>query len=175
MIRRYALLLILLVCPGAAKASAGNIDPPKTSSVKNGLKVSANKHYLVDALSGKPVFILATTAWNINSLSYTEIDTLLQATAKHGFNSIMFTLDFYPQAEEPNVYGQKAYIGPDRTDLNPDDFAYCDHIIKVCTDLGLYPMMYTMWSGKTAGIMNTFTPEQLYTLGKKIGTRYRIY
>jgi len=36
-------------------------------------------------------------------------------------------------------------------------------------------MIYTMWSGKTAGIMNTFAPEQLYILGKKIGTRYRSY
>jgi len=38
-------------------------------AVNNGLKVSENKHYLVDAATGKPVFILATTLWNINALS----------------------------------------------------------------------------------------------------------
>jgi hypothetical protein len=34
-------------------------------------------------------------------------------------------------------------------------------------------MLYTMWSGKTTGIMNTYTPEQLFILGRKIGERYR--
>ena len=141
--------------------------------VQNGLQPSVNKHYLVDAKTGKPVFILATTAWNINALTYTEIDTLLQSIAGNGFNSIMFALDFYPQADEPNVYGHKAYTGTDKTDLDSAYFIYCDYIIDHCTKLGIYPMLYTMWSGKTTGIMNTYTPGQLFILGKKIGERYR--
>jgi hypothetical protein len=165
----YRKLIFVLFCGFAIALST------TAQSVKNGLKVSADKHYLVDAKTGAPVFILATTAWNINALTYTEIDTLLQSVAANGFNSIMFTLDFYPQADEPSVYGQKAYTGPGKTDLNPEYFTYCDRIIEKCTQLDLYPMIYTMWSGKTAGIMNNYTPEQLHTLGVKIGARYKTY
>jgi hypothetical protein len=143
------------------------------AQVTNGLQVSGNKHDLVNAATGQPVFLLATTVWNINALTYPEIDTLLQSVSGNGFNAIMFALDFYPQADEPNIYGEKAYIGREKTDLNPTYFRYCDHIVDQCTRYGIYPMIYTMWSGKTSGIMNTYTPEQLYTLGKRIGARYR--
>ena len=159
--------LLFAICIFYISAYAQN------ANVKDGLKISADKHYLTDAKTGAPVFLLATTAWNINALTYPEIDTLLQSTASHGFNAIMFALDFYPQADEPNVYEQKAYTGPDKTDLNPDYFAYCDYIINNCTKYNLYPMVYTMWSGKNAGIMNNYTPEQLHTLGKKIGAKYK--
>jgi hypothetical protein len=163
------ILLLFTICICCAGAYAQN------AAVKDGLKISADKHYLTDAKTGAPVFLLATTAWNINALTYHEIDTLIQSVAGNGFNSIMFTLDFYPQADEANIYGQKAYTGPEKTDLNPEYFKYCDYIIELCTRKGLYPMIYTMWSGKTAGIMNTYTTAQLNTLGKKIGTRYKNY
>ena len=164
-----SLVFLLLI---ACRVSAQTGHP---GDVTHGLKVGANKHYLVDAVTGKPVFILATTAWNINALTYPEIDTLLQSIAGNGFNSIMFALDFFPQATEANIYGESAYNGPGKTDLNPAYFTYCDHIIRQCTHYGIYPMIYTMWSGKTAGIMNTYTPEQLHHLGKKIGERFRRY
>lgn len=159
------LLIVDLACAQITDLSA--------SAVSNGLKVSGNKHYLVDASTGKPVFLLATTLWNINSLTYPEIDTLLQSVAANGFNAIMFALDFYPQADEQNIYGEKAYIGPDKTDLNPAYFTYCDRIVEQCTRYGIYPMIYTMWSGKNSGIMNTYTADKLYTLGKKIGAKYK--
>ncbi|MEP6747974.1 MAG: DUF4038 domain-containing protein [Bacteroidota bacterium] len=50
---------------------------------------------------------------------------------------------------------------------------YCDYIVKRCTQYKLYPMIYTMWSGKNAGIMNNFTSKELYTIGKKIGAKYK--
>lgn len=159
----------MILLTGCLSVNAQNTD------VKNGLKVSGDKHYLVDAKTQQPVFILATTAWNINALTYPEIDTLIQSAAQHGFNSIMFVLDFYTQATEANIYGQKAYVGPDRTELNTDYFVYADYIINKCTQNNLYPMVYTMWSGKTTGIMNTYTPEQLFLLGKRIGAWYQKY
>ena len=172
---KLLLTITLLFSISFLKASTGKyyVDTIKHASVKNGLTPSADKHYLVDAITGQPVFILATTAWNINALTYAEIDTLLQTIALNGFNSIMYAIDFYPQGEEANVYGARAYSGPDKTDLDSKYFRYCDYIIKECTKLGMYPMLYTMWSGKNTGIMNTYTPEQLFILGKKIGQRYR--
>jgi hypothetical protein len=148
-------------------------DTTRFSSVTNGIKVSANKRYLVDAITGKPVFILANTLWNINSLTTPEIDTLLSSIAKHKFNAIMFTLNFSPQGEEANAYGQKAYIGEFKTDLNPAYFSFVDHIINKCSQLGVYAMIYTMWAGTKAGTMNSYTPEQLHMLGVKIGQRFK--
>lgn len=163
------LVFFLVICITTIQAATAQTEP----DVKDGLKVSANKHYLTDAKTDKPVFILATTAWNINALTYSEIDTLIQSTAAHGFNCIMFTLDFYPQGDESNAYGQKAYTGADKTDLNPEYFTYCNYIINKCTQHNIYPMVYTMWSGKTSGMMNTYTPEQLHILGKKIGAKFK--
>lgn len=159
--------LILTICTYCERVNAQDTD------VKNGLKVSTDKHRLVDAKTGSNIFILATTAWNINALTYPELDTLIESTAAHGFNSIMFALDFSPQGDESNAYGQKAYIGADKTDLNPAYFAYSRYIIDKCTALHLYPMVYTMWAGKTAGTMNNYTAAQLYILGTRIGREYR--
>jgi hypothetical protein len=145
----------------------------QSNGVSDGLKVSTNKKQLVNAKTGLPVFILATTAWNINSLNYQEIDTLLKSISSNGFNAVMFTLNFYPQANEANVYGQCAYIGEDKTELNPAYFSYCDSIVNLCLSYQIYPMIYTMWGGEKAGTMNTYTAQQLYTLGKKIGIKFK--
>ena len=146
---------------------------PKAS--ENGLAISKNGHYLIDALTGDPIFILADTAWNINALTFEEIDVYLGNRAGHGFNAVMFALDFSPQADKANVYGEQAYIGPDNTDLNPAYFDYCDYIVNKCLEFGIYPMLVSMWSGTHAGIMNFYSTEQLHTLGKKLGERYKAH
>ena len=84
----------------------------------------------------------------------------------------MFALNFAPQAEEKNAYGQPAYIGPDHDTLNPAYFQTCDQIIRHAAARGLYVMLYTMWAGKTAGTMNHYTAAQLSTLGRALGRRY---
>jgi hypothetical protein len=73
---------------------------PSKSEAKNGLKISDNHRYLVAAVTGGPVFILADTAWNLGALKLEAIDTDLQSQADHGFNTVMFALNFAPQADE---------------------------------------------------------------------------
>lgn len=142
---------------------------------ENGLKVSDNCRYLIDAVTNEPVFLLADTAWNLNALTYNEIDLYLKNRASHGFNAVMFALDFYPQANEANIYGECAYTGPEKTDLNPYYFIYCDYIVNKCIEYGIYPMLVSMWSGTHAGIMNNYTVEQLKILGRRLGERYKTY
>jgi hypothetical protein len=142
------------------------------AGVNDGLKVSDNHRYLVDAATGNPVFILADTAWNLGALEIEETDTYLQSRADHGFNTIMFALNFAPQAEEKNAYGQPAYVGADKTGLNPPYFDTCDAIVRHAAARGLYVMIYTMWGGKSSGTMNRYTPAQLATLGRALGRRY---
>lgn len=152
---------------------SASVVPGSTSVELDGLKVSSNHHYLVDAKTGAPVFILADTAWNLNALKLDEIETYLQSRADHGFNTVMFALNFAPQGNATNAYGQAAYIGPDQTELNPAYFETCDKIVQMATRHGLYVMLYTMWAGKKAGTMNNYTAAQLTTLGHALGRHYQ--
>ena len=143
-----------------------------SSSVENGLRISDDHHYLVDAVTGRPVFLLADTAWNLAALKLEEIDTYLQSRASLGFNTVMFTLNFAPQADEKNAYGQAAYIGKEKTELNPAYFENCDKIIQHAAARGMYVMIYTMWAGKSSGTMNHYTAAQLAKVGSALGHRY---
>lgn len=149
------------------------ISAPPESAVGHGLAVSANQRYLVDAKTGAPVFILADTAWNLGALNLDEVDTYLRSRADHGFNTVMFALNFAPQAEEKNADGEPAYIGADKTELNPAYFdRYCDVVVARAAARGLYVMIYAMWAGEKAGTMNNYTAAQLHTLGVALGRRY---
>jgi hypothetical protein len=161
-----SLVLALASCHSPPDVLVGRAD------VRDGLKVSANHHYLVDAKTGAPVFLLADTAWNLGALRLEEIDTYLRSRSEHGFNAVMFALNFAPQADENNAYGQPAYLGADKTELNPAYFATCDAIVKMAADRGLYVMLYAMWAGEKAGTMNGYTDAQLNALGRALGHHY---
>ena len=145
---------------------------PAETAVRHGLTVSTNRRYLVDAATGAPVFLLADTAWNLGALNRGEIDAYLESRAGHGFNAVMFALNFSPQANEKNAYGQAAYLGAERTQLNPAYFSNCDALIAKAAEHGLYVMLYAMWAGGKAGTMNHYTAAQLAELGRALGQRY---
>jgi hypothetical protein len=162
----------ILVLAMASCGSTPVVQPAKSVAL-NRLKVSDNHHYLVDAKTGAPFFILADTAWNLGALKLEEIETYLQSREEHGFNTIMFALNFAPQASETNAYGQPAYIGSDKTGLNPAYFETCDAIVKKAGEHGLYVMIYAMWAGEKAGTMNNYTSAQLTALGHALGRHYQ--
>jgi hypothetical protein len=143
-----------------------------SSPAGDGLKVSDNHRYLVDAVTGKPVFLLADTAWNLGALKIEEVDTYLKSRADHAFTAVMFALNFAPQAVENNAYGQSAYIGADKTELNPEYFKTCDQIIQHAAARGLFVIIYPMWAGEKAGTMNNYTATQLEAVGRELGARY---
>ncbi len=143
------------------------------STAPRGLKVSANHRFLADAHSGRPFFLLADTAWNINALTYADLELYLTSRKQHGFTAIMFCLDFYPQSDGRDAYGESAYIGPRKTELNPKYFSYCDHLVDRAAHYGLYTMIYSMWAGKRSGIMNIYTPRELHNIGLKLGAHFR--
>ncbi len=153
--------------PAEGPHAAGDIPEPR------GLKLSDNRRFLCDKATGKPFFLLTDTAWNINALTYKDIDLYLRNRSAHRFSAFMFTLNFYPQAQAANAYGQQAYIGPDRTDLNPKYFDYCDYIIRTAAKYRLYAMVLAMWGGIHSGTMNTYTADQLHTIGLRVGARLK--
>jgi hypothetical protein len=159
----------------AIAATVLHASPPvmaANSQTGDGLKVSGNHRYLVDAVTGKPVFLLADTAWNLGALKMEEVDTYLKSRADHGFTAVMFALNFAPQAVETNAYGQPAYIGAAKTELNPEYFKTCDQIVQHAAARGLFVIIYPMWAGEKAGTMNNYTPTQLEAVGEELGARY---
>jgi Protein of unknown function (DUF4038)/Putative collagen-binding domain of a collagenase len=158
---RCSRLVAALIC-GVASAAAS---PPQ-------LEVSLNHHYLVAAPSGQPVFLLADTAWNLGALKLDEADAYLQSRADHGFNAVMFALNFSPQAEARNAYGEPAYVGPAGAELNPAYFAYCQAIVDKAAQHGLYVVLFAMWAGEKAGTMNHYSPAELHALGQMLGHRF---
>lgn len=163
---------LLVLAPVLVSCSSVTWASSSRSGVKHGLKVSGNQRYLVDAKTGAPVFILADTAWNLGALKLAEIDTYLQSRTEHGFNTVMFTLNFAPQADEKNAYDQPAYLGVEKTELNPAYFQFCDALVKKAADRGLYVMIYAMWAGEKAGTMNHYTAAQLTVLGRALGRHF---
>ncbi len=141
-------------------------------AIRAALRVSENHHYVVNADTGAPVFLLADTAWNLGALRLDEVDLYIRSREKAGFNVVMFALNFSPQAEEKNAEGQAAYIGADHSELNAAYFSYCDEVVHRCADRGLYVMIYTMWAGRTSGTMNQYTAAQLERLGQAIGRHF---
>jgi hypothetical protein len=158
---RY-LRMAAAVMVAAATAAAS---PPR-------LQVSENHHFLVEAATGQPVFLLADTAWNLGALNLDEADEYLQSRADHGFNAVMFALNFSPQAEARNAYGQPAYVGPAGTELNPAYFEYCQAIVDRAAERGLYVVLFAMWAGEKAGTMNRYSPAELHTLGRALGRKF---
>ena len=156
-------------------AGASMPKPPggEKSNAPRGLKVSANRRFLADAHSGRPFFLLADTAWNINALNYADLELYLASRKRHGFTAIMFCLDFYPQSDGLDAYGESAYIGARKTELNPKYFSYCDHLVDRAAHYGLYTMIYSMWAGPRSGIMNSYTIPELHGIGMKLGTHFR--
>jgi len=159
-----AILTAGLISSPPGIAAAGTAD--------DGLKVSDNHRYLVDAKTEKPFFLLADTAWNLGALKIEDVDTYLKSRADHGFTAVMFALNFAPQAAENNAYGQPAYIGVGKTELNPEYFKTCDQIIQHAAARGLFVIIYPMWAGEKAGTMNNYTPTQLEAVGRELGARY---
>lgn len=176
---RGALLLagictVFGLMPSALAAPlAGSTQSPADEAVRHGIKVSDNRRYLADAVNGRPVFLLADTAWNLPALTLEEIDTYFKSRADHGFNAVMFALNFAPQADEKNAYGEPAYIGADKNTLNPAYFMVCDDIVNSAARHGLFVIIYSMWAGDKAGTMNHYSAAQLTTLGQALGRRYQ--
>ena len=171
---RFGLLRVFAVIVAGTLFSccSSPIPDPHQSTIRNGLKVSDNHRYLVDARTNAPVFILADTAWNLGALKQEEIDTYLRSRAEHGFNTVMFALNFAPQADENNAYSQPAYLGAEKIELNPAYFEFCDAIVRKAADRGIFVILYALWAGEKAGTMNHYTSEQLNTLGRALGRRY---
>ena len=175
-IKTTALSTAAVLSLAAAARVFGRADDHQHDSLvpaPRGLIVSKNGHYLADAASGRPFFLLSDTAWNLVALNAADLELYFASRRLHGFSGFMFCLDFYPQSSGLNAEGQCAYMGPQKDELNPKYFEFCDHLVRRGAHYGLYAMIVSMWAGKHSGIMNRYTTRQLHGIGVKLGRHFR--
>lgn len=109
----FLLIVITRVCiyGQATRPAASKVETPMASLI-----LAPNQHYLAEAGTDRPFFILADTAWNLDALTDDEITTYLKNRHSHHFNTIMFCLNFSPRQPPKTHTTRKPILA--RTQLN---------------------------------------------------------
>ncbi len=133
--------------------------------------VSENGHFLTTE-SGRPVFLLADTAWGlVHQLKREEIEGYLRKRRSQRFNAVTFVL-YSPGNPDiadgtANIYGQSPFAttggradptqprvtpGADPTKSSEYDFwDHVDYTISLTKQLGLYAIVLPCWGSAVVG------------------------
>ena len=131
-------------------------------------RVSDNHRYIVRE-DGTPFFYLGDTAWGLfGSLNREEADFYLANRAAKGFTVIQVVV-----LSRKNPYGDLPL-----EENNPEKpveayFKHVDYIVDKAEELGLTMGMLPTWGYHWSGSNAIFTPENAYSYGKFLGTRYK--
>jgi hypothetical protein len=153
-----------------------------------------DEHYLVDD-SGRPVFLMADTAWLLLKADRDQIKQYLDHRKCQGFNSVSltteFTTDHYgnepfkfrPGTNEYDVSKPIVRLGSDPND--PTQYDYWDHIAYIIRQAAARDMYVIISTGASPSITGTYAgnpkgiaieePEQAYALGHFEGRRFRSF
>lgn len=146
------------------------------------LKISENKHYLVDE-NNKPFFWLGDTGWLLfTKLNREEAEKYLDDRKQKGFNVIQVMV-LHDVNNAVNVYGDSALINknitqPFETKGNSfesnNEYDFWDHvdfIINLAEKKGIYMALVPLWGSNVKNCH--ITPEQASSYGKWIANRYK--
>lgn len=127
----WTALSAMLFCPAASQAA----DTAQQTAFP--IKVSQNKRYFADQ-SGKPVFWLGTTQWQLfREYKLEEAKTILERTSSHGFTFVQVMLLGVGNGTAPNVYGQKPWINDDPLTPNEEYFKNVDAVVRIARENNL--------------------------------------
>ena len=176
-----------------------DLGPDAASPPPERLKVSDNGHFIVTE-SGRPVFLLADTAWGlVNRLSREEIGAYLRKRRSQRFNAVTFVLyspgnpdiangqtNFYGHAPFTSAGGKFDFRQPLTTPgsepTRPAEYDFWDHVdytIGLTRRLGMYAIVLPCWgsavvgdySGKTSG-EQLFDAATATSYGRWLAERY---
>ncbi len=178
-----ALALIALLSAFSAEA-AGPAYP---------LKLSANKHYLVDQ-NNTPFFIQGDAGWYvIQRLNALQTDTYLSNRWAQGFNSIMLDLQSHQYGSGSGVYPcADAYgnlpftnviAGPytNFLSVNPSYYTNADYVIQRAAQYGINVFLFPLYAGYQGQSQGWYADmvgngtNRIYQFGQFIGQRYKSY
>ncbi len=146
------------------------------------LKISGNKHYIVDQ-NNNPFFWLGDTGWLLfKKLNREEAGKYLEDRKQKGFNVIQVMV-IHDLNDPVNIYGDSAVINKNITrpletpgnsfdDSEAYDFwDHVDYIIKLAAEKGIYMALVPVWGSNVKN--HNITPEQAKQYGTWIAKRYK--
>jgi hypothetical protein len=155
--------------------------PEDKKSGLSSLKISENKHYIVDE-NKNPFFWLGDTGWLLfKKLNREDAERYLEDRKQKGFKVIQVMV-LHDINNAFNVYVDSALINRDITNplktegssfSNQSSYDFWDHvdyIIKLAEEKGLY-MALVLWGSNVKN--NAITPEQATIFGQWIANRYK--
>lgn len=104
------------------------------------MTLDASGKFLMNSITGKPVFVSGDSAWSlITQLSDEDADHYLQERAALGFNYIWCAAaDNYFQSNAPrNFYGDQPFDGPDFTNEGAHYWAHLDNVVQMAASHGI--------------------------------------
>lgn len=117
------------------------------------LKASANKKFLIDQ-KDKPIFVNGTASWRLGyNVTYTDAKKFLTETKAGGYNTLIVELtpdlgtNPPSYGNQPNVYGEYAFIGADVSKPNEKFFAHADSILELCNELNFAVLLFPLYLG----------------------------
>jgi hypothetical protein len=163
------------------------------------LSVHKQGRFLVDA-HGRPVFLLADTAWGLSlRLNREQITSYLRHRRSQRFNAVTFVIyspghpDIDPSGDTP--YGHAPFqavngkadptqplTSPGNDPRKKDEYDYWDHVdfaIQEMRRLGLYALALPTWGTGVTGSYDgkarekaVFDEQNAYAYGRWLGQRY---
>jgi enterochelin esterase-like enzyme len=178
-----------LTVPGLRFLSAKLTDlgPSAAAPAPERLKAHADGHVLVTE-TGRPVFLLADTAWSLSlRCKPADVTEYLTTRRKQRFNAVTFVL-FSPDQDAPgkpaDIVGTPAFEltsgKPDPAKPSAAYWKHVDFVVAECKRLGLYALVLPAWGSAFVGdysgkALDTvcFTEESARAYGRWLGARYK--
>jgi hypothetical protein len=135
------------------------------------VKVSANHRYFVDR-NGVPVFWLGTTQWMLfRGYTLEDAGTILKETQRRGFTFAQVMLMGTGDGTQPNVYGDKPWVGDNPLTPNEAYFKHVDAVMRLARESSIVISMTLFHQSQRAHV----TLANAHAWAKWVAQRYKGY
>src|ERR1700723_390005 len=151
------------------------------------MALSSNRKYLVNTITGKPVFVVGDDAFDLAvELDSSDVSTYLNDRASRGFNAIWVGAvdgpagNGYSANPPKNYYGYSPFDGADFTSEDANYWANLDSVVSQAQSLGITVFLNPFFpgNGSEPGYVNSALNASDATMsayGTFLGRRYSGY
>jgi hypothetical protein len=152
------------------------------------MALSSNRKYLVNTITGKPVFVVGDDAFDLAvMLDSSDVATYLTDRANRGYNAVWVAAvdgpaggGYTPNAPK-NYYGYSPFDGADFTNEDANYWAHVDSVVSEAQSLGITVFLNPFFAGEGSsdpGYLSSALAASDATMsayGTFIGQRYKGY
>src|SRR5580693_7830136 len=151
------------------------------------MALSSNRKYLVNTITGKPVFVVGDDAFDLAvELDSSDVSTYLNDRASRGFNAIWVAAvdgpagNGYSANPPKNYYGYSPFDGADFTNEDANYWANVDSVVSTAQSVGITVFLNPFFpgNGSEAGYVDSALNASDATMsayGTFLGQRYSGY